>query len=134
MKAFITLIKTFYNYLLVGVLNTLLCFFIMYLGATAGLGYLAYTAMGYSISILFSFFMNLRYTFDAKGHTLKRLSVFLLINFTNLMLVEMIEHVLIESIGLDHLLAIFSAMIWYILSGFLLNNYIVYRRPIETIA
>ena len=129
MKTLIALTNKFHAYLIVGVMNTLLCFMVMYLGALLGLNYLEYTGLGYVIAILFSFFMNLRYTFQVEGNTLRRLILFLCINLINLLLVELIEHVLIESVELNKLFAIFTGMGWYIFSGFLLNNFLVYRQP-----
>lgn len=130
MKAFIALINPFRSYLIVGIMNTLLCLMIMYCGARLGLNYLAYTGLGYVIAILFSFFMNLRYTFRVEGHTLRRLFLFLCINVVNLLLVELIEHVLIETVALNKLAAIFIGMSWYIFSGFVLNSVLVYRQPV----
>jgi putative flippase GtrA len=124
-------IETLYSYLIVGLMNTTICFMAMYLGALSGLDYLSYTALGYIIAILFSFFMNLRYTFRVKGDTLKRLVLFIGFNLINLLFVEIIEHVLIESFALNKILAILCGMGWYIVVGFLLNSFFVYRKTLE---
>lgn len=133
MAALIPLIEKFGYYLIVGLANTTTCIIIMYLGALWGLNYLIYTALGYFIAILFSFFMNLHYTFRAEGDILKRLSLFFFVSLTNLLLVEIIEFTLVESFSMAKPLAIFLGMSWYTLSGFLINNFVVYKHQTETI-
>ncbi len=116
------------RYLLVGLTNTTVCFVVMSIFAMMGFHYLMYTAMGYVVAILYSFFMNLHFTFRVEGQILKRLSLFFCINFTNLGIVEVIEYVLIDKLEWNHYLSIILAMGWYVVSGFLINNYLVYRR------
>ncbi|MDP3561162.1 MAG: GtrA family protein [Legionellaceae bacterium] len=122
---------TFVRYLLVGMTNTTVCFVTMYLAALAGLHYLAYTAVGYLVAILYSFFMNLRFTFRVEGQILKRLSLFFCINLSNLVLVELIEYIMIDIWGVNRLLSILTAMTWYVVTGFLINSYLVYSRKIQ---
>ncbi len=136
MNRLITAIKSlkdrykFARYLFVGATNTLLCMTVMYLGAVMGLGYLTYTAMGYLIGIISSFFMNLHFTFRVEGQIAKRLILFFAINFTNLLIVELIEYVLIDYLLMKHLPAILSGMLWYMSTGYLMNNFLVYREKI----
>lgn len=122
---------TFVRYLLVGMTNTTVCFVTMYLAALAGLHYLAYTAVGYLVAILYSFFMNLRFTFRVEGQILKRLSLFFCINLSNLVLVELIEYTMIDIWGFNRLFSILTAMTWYVVTGFLINSYLVYSRKIQ---
>lgn len=125
------LTNKFLRYLLTGTANTLVCFTMMYLGASLGLDYLKYTVLGYLVATIFSFFMNLHYTFRVEGQMLKRLSLFFLVSFVNLLLVEIIEFTLIESFSLNHLFAIFCGMCWYLLAGFILNNKLVYCKNLQ---
>lgn len=118
----------FFCYLLIGASNTAICLVLMYVGARLGLGYLEYTVLGYLVTIVFSFFMNLHFTFKVEGELLKRFSLYFLVSFINLMLVELIEFTLIESYDANHLFAIFCGMSWYLLAGFTLNNMLVYRK------
>ncbi|MDP3706447.1 MAG: GtrA family protein [Legionellaceae bacterium] len=122
---------TFVRYLMVGITNTTVCFSIMYLGALSGLHYLSYTALGYLVAILYSFFMNLYFTFRVEGQILKRLTLFFAINLTNLGLVEIIEYIMIDKFNLNRLFSILSAMTWYVITGFLINSYLVYSRRIK---
>lgn len=115
------------RYGLVGVSNASVCSGTMFLGALLGLNYLQYTVFGYSVAILYSFFMNLRFTFRVSGHIKTRLLMFLGINFMNLAVVEWIEYTMIEHYKMNHLLSIVCAMIYYSLMGFTLSTLLVYR-------
>lgn len=128
MIAFLALIDKFKRYLLVGAFNTLLCFLLMYAGSALGLGYLVYTAMGYLTTIVLSFFMNLRFTFKVRDRAGMRLLGFMAVSLTNLAIVEGIEYTLIESFGVMRPIAIVIGMGWYVSTGFLMNNFVVYRR------
>lgn len=119
------------RYLLVGLTNTTVCFSFMYLGFLAGLHYLEYTVLGYFVSILYSFYMNLRFTFRVTGNITKRLIFFFVINLTNLAIVEVIEYVMIDMYKLNHLFSIICAMLWYSLVGFTINTLWVYRNSMD---
>jgi putative flippase GtrA len=121
---------TFVRYLMVGCTNTAVCFSAMYVGYLLGLHYLSYTAFGYVVAITYSFFMNLRFTFKVEGKILQRLLLFFIINFTNLGIVEIIEYVLIDKFYLNRIFSILCAMSWYVVSGFLINSYLVYSKKI----
>src|SRR3990167_6629958 len=120
----------FVRYLLVGCTNTTVCFTAMYISSLMGFHYLAYTAIGYLVAIIYSFFMNLRFTFRVEGQIAKRLSLFFLINFTNLGIVEVIEYIMIDIFSLNRLFYILCAMTWYVVTGFLINNYLVYSKKL----
>ncbi|HVT61892.1 MAG TPA: GtrA family protein [Legionellaceae bacterium] len=135
-------LKNFWNYLttsqhlrivryfMVGFTNMTVCLLFMYLGSVAGLHYLEYTVLGYFISILYSFYMNLRFTFRVSGNITKRLILFFVINFTNLGIVEGIEYVMIDIYQYNHLFSIICAMLWYSIAGFAMNSLLVYRNKI----
>lgn len=127
MTALTRLIDRFSSYLAVGLLNTLICFLLMYLGHVCGLNYLYYTALGYLLTIVLSFFMNLRYTFPVEGMLLKRVFLFTSIALVNLFLVECIEYTLIETFHYNKLFAILCGMSWNVVAGFLASNCLVYR-------
>ena len=127
MITLLALIDKFRRYLMVGSLNTVLCFLVMYAGSSLGLGYLVYTAIGYLTTILFSFFMNLHYTFKIRDRAGIRLIGFVTVCLTNLFIVELIEYTLIELFSITRWLAILIGMGWYVSTGFLVNNFVVYR-------
>lgn len=116
------------RYLMVGFSNMLVCFAFMYIGSLLGLHYLEYTVMGYVISILFSFYMNLHFTFRVSGNIMRRMIWFFLISFTNLGVVELIEYEMIGVYHFNHLFSIFCAMFCYAAAGFTINALWVYRH------
>lgn len=116
------------RYLMVGLTNMTVCFLFMFIGASLGLHYLQYTVMGYGVSILYSFYMNLRFTFRVSGNITKRLVLFFMINFTNLGIVELIEYEMITVHHYNHFFSIICAMLWYSIAGFTINALLVYRR------
>ncbi len=118
----------FVRYLMVGTTNMTVCVTFMYIGSALGLNYLEYTVLGYLIAILYSFYMNLRFTFRVSGNITKRLLAFFAINFFNLGIVELIEYVMISVYHLNPVFAIICAMLWYSLAGFAINALWVYRR------
>lgn len=121
---------TFVRYMLVGLTNTSVCFITMYIAYLFGFHYLSYTAIGYLVAIFYSFFMNLRFTFRVQGKILQRLSLFFIINLSNLGIVELIEYLMIDIFHLNRIFSILTAMTWYVITGFLMNNYLVYKRKI----
>jgi len=124
----------FVRYLMVGATNMTVCFTFMYIGSALGLHYLEYTVLGYVIAIVYSFYMNLRFTFRVSGNITKRLISFFAINLTNLGIVELIEYMMISVYHLNPLFSIICAMFWYSLAGFTINALWVYRtdpKPIR---
>ena len=116
------------RYLMVGLTNMSVCFTFMYIGAALGLHYLQYTVLGYGVAIVYSFYMNLKFTFRVSGNITKRLILFFLINFSNLGIVELIEYEMISVYHFNHYFAIFCAMLWYSAAGFTIHALLVYRR------
>ena len=116
------------RYGVVGVVNLCICFSLMYLGHCWGLGYLIYTAIAYSVTIVLSFFMNLVFTFRVKGRVLKRLGTFIVFSGSNLAMVELIEYVLIEKLQIIPWIAILFAMSCYTSVGFWVNGRWIYRH------
>ncbi len=118
--------KQFFRFISVGVFNFLLCISLMALLHRLGVNYILYTAIGYGAAICASFFLNLKFTFAVDGKIKKRLIAFVTISLMNLLIVELIEIVMIETLSFKHLIAILTGMSWYTLSGFFLNKYFVY--------
>jgi putative flippase GtrA len=121
-------LKHFLKYLSVGFANTALCFGIMYLGFLYQLNYVEYTALGYLVAMTFSFFMNLIVTFEVEGKLLQRLSLFFIVNFINLALVEILEYCMVELLLFKPPIAVFCGMVWYVIVGFLINSRFVYAK------
>ena len=114
------------TYLMVGFVNFMVCVLTMRLLASYHVHYLLYTAAGYGLAICCSFFLNLKFTFKASEFTQQRLLKFILINVSNLLIVGMIEHALIEQLHIRELYAVIWGMIWYTGSGYIANKFFVY--------
>jgi len=121
-------LRLFLRYSLIGTMNTLVCFCLMAMGDYLGLHYLVFTAVAYGFTIFMSFFLNLLFTFRVSGSVVYRLILFLALNGSNVFLVEGIEYSLIEWTHIHQWLAIITGMIWYVITGFIMNRYIVYRK------
>lgn len=119
------------RYGIVGLTNAGVCVTFMYLGYLAGLHYLEYTILGYFISILFSFYMNLRFTFRVSGNIKKRLVLFFVISLSNLAMVEMIEYIMIDIYKFQPMVAIICGILWYAVIGFIINTLWIYRHSMD---
>lgn len=127
MTPFSTAIRPFLSYCTIGFFNTTLSFVLMFLGAQLGLHYTVYSAIGYFISFIFSYFMNSYFTFHQQAFLLKRLVLFFLCNSLILLFVELFQYYLIEYFQLEHYFALFLGLCTFTLLGFPINRYIVYR-------
>tara|TARA_B110000879_G_C11084760_1_gene476375 strand:- start:263 stop:634 length:372 start_codon:yes stop_codon:yes gene_type:complete len=120
----------FYRYLCVGSINFLICVLSMWLLSSIGVHYVLYTALGYSLAISCSFFLNLKFTFKNSHFTKTRFFKFISISGCNLLLVELIQMILIQYFSARELYAIVIGMIWYTLSGFVVNKFYVYHSAL----
>jgi putative flippase GtrA len=124
-KEIITMIK----YGSVGVMNTAVFSGITYLVSLTGVHYSIYTAIGYIISILFSFYMNNRFTFRENGGEIKRLLFkFLCVTVSLMLIVQLIQYIFIDVIGTMEIIGIIAGMLFYTVTGYLLNRNFVFRR------
>ena len=115
-------------YLCVGAINFLVCISTMWILSTIGVNYIIFTAIGYGLAICCSFILNLKFTFKAGQFTKERFFKFLCLNCSNLILVEIIQIVLIGHFKVQEFYAISSGMVWYTLSGYVANKFIVYKK------
>mgnify|MGYP001122041049 CR=1 FL=1 len=120
------------TYLSVGLINFLVCIIAMRLLASLHIHYAIYTAVGYSLAIFCSFFLNLKFTFHNSEFTIERFFKFSSISFINLALVEAIQYFLIEIIRTPKLVALIIGMSWYTITGFLINKFYVYKNNYNT--
>ena len=95
-----TELLTMVKYGLVGVANTAVFSLVTYLVSLTGVHYSIYTAIGYIVAILFSFYMNNRFTFKGtKGDVKVMLAKFLGVTLSLMLLVQVIQYVFIDVIG-----------------------------------
>ena len=129
-KEMITMIK----YGSVGVMNTAVFSGITYLVSLTGVHYSIYTAVGYVVSILFSFFMNNRFTFKENGGDIKRLlAKFLVVTLSLMLMVQLIQYLFIDVMGTKEIIGIIAGMLFYTVSGYILNrNFVFKKKEVET--
>jgi putative flippase GtrA len=117
----------FIKYGLVGVLNTLI-FTVSAFSFSFIFNYTVYTTISYSLAILFSFFMNKKYTFESAGNFKIYIINFFAVNVSLLIIVQILQIYLIEKVLLRELFAIMACMCVYTFSGFLLNKFFVFKK------
>lgn len=125
------LISKFSRYFMVGIVNTIICSIVMFVGDKLNVHYLLYTALGYMVAMICSFFLNLRFTFQMDGNIWLRIGLFCCISLINLMGVEWLEFQLIEHYFLPPVFAIASGMVCYMLMGFFMHRTFTYSRQLS---
>jgi putative flippase GtrA len=124
-----TELLTMVKYGLVGVANTAVFSLVTYLVSLTGVHYSIYTAIGYIVTILFSFYMNNRFTFKGtKGDVKVMLAKFLGVTLSLMLLVQVIQYVFIDVIGTMEIIGIIVGMLFYTGTGYLLNRNFVFKN------
>jgi putative flippase GtrA len=124
-----TELLTMVKYGLVGVANTAVFSLVTYLVSLTGVHYSIYTAIGYIVAILFSFYMNNRFTFKGtKGDVKVMLAKFLGVTLSLMLLVQVIQYVFIDVIGTMDIIGIIVGMLFYTGTGYLLNRNFVFKN------
>jgi putative flippase GtrA len=124
-----TELLTMVKYGLVGVANTAIFSLVTYLVSLTGVHYSIYTAIGYIVAILFSFYMNNRFTFKGtKGDVKVMLAKFLGVTLSLMLLVQVIQYVFIDIIGTMEIIGIIVGMLFYTGTGYLLNRNFVFKN------
>ena len=117
----------FIKYGLVGFMNTLIFAISAFLFSFI-FNYTVYTTIAYSIGILSSFYMNKKYTFESTGNFKIYIVKFFTINVSLLVIVQIFQIYLIETVLLRELFAIIACMCIYTSIGFLLNKFFVFKK------
>ena len=120
--------KTFYKYLIVGVINTIVgygvIFSLMYLGTSPEIS----NVIGYAVGICVSYVLNKTYTFKSKAHPKKEFPKFV----ASLLLAYGLNFLtLVICIRVIHINAYVSQIISgavYTVSGFLFTKYFAFRE------
>ncbi len=127
-RELVTMIK----YGSVGVMNTAVFSGITFLASLTGVHYSIYTAIGYIISILFSFYMNNRFTFKENGGEIKSLLLkFLGVTLSLMLLVQLIQYLFIDVLGTIEIIGIIAGMLFYTVTGYVLNRNFVFKSKIK---
>jgi putative flippase GtrA len=81
------------------------------------------------VAILFSFYMNNRFTFKGtKGDVKVMLAKFLGVTLSLMLLVQVIQYVFIDVIGTMEIIGIIVGMLFYTGTGYLLNRNFVFKN------
>ena len=116
----------FIRYNLVGIVNTIIGFSIIFSLMFMGVSPVLSNLMGYAIGSVVSFYLNSRYTFKStkttKAQVVKFFTILLLSYFLNLLTLQW----LLELIN-PYLAQFFSAVV-YTVSSFLLVKFIVFKE------
>lgn len=134
------LTKTFLRYLMVGVINTLIGYGIILIGLNiVHLGYNSATAVGYTIGLICSFFLNRKFTFrnqQAISQTWWRFLLVVLIAYGIAwwggrtgaqLLLATTHHTAVSQQQFDNLAALINLGIYTVI-GFLGNNFFAFRQ------
>ncbi|HHT95049.1 MAG TPA: GtrA family protein [Clostridia bacterium] len=117
-----------FKYGIVGIVNTGLTTGIFFLLSHLGLKYYVYTVIGYIVGILTSFFLNRKYTFKKDNENITRqIILFFVISACLLGLVQLIQYLLIDVLSLKEWLGVGIGMVFYTVTGFLLNRNVVFK-------
>ena len=117
----------FVKYGLVGVLNTAIFGALCWIGAQRGWHYVAYTALAYTVAILFSYTANYRFTFKTTRLPKHSFLRFILVCFSLVAVSEGLQLLQIEIFHIPEAYAIILTMILYTLTGFCINKYWVFN-------
>ena len=124
-----TEIGTMFRYGFVGLLNTGVFSLTAYLLSRKELHYAVYTALAYTVAIVFSFLINTFFTFRKSGSPmLVMFGKFILVTISLLILVQGIQAGLIEIMNTKELPAIIVGMLFYTGVGYTLNRLWVFRK------
>lgn len=99
----------------------------MILLAKTGMHYAIYSAAGYGVAFVSSYLLNALFTFRSSPVSSGGFALFLAINGTLLVVVELVQAGLIELVRLPEVVGIIAGAVAYTLTGFVLNRYLVFR-------
>ncbi len=134
-KKILSELFTMLRYGTVGLLNTGIFSLSAWLLHRIGWPYPAYTALSYTIAIIFSFFMNYIFTFrkyinQSSNHRLFMRPMFLkflLVSLSLLGCVQLIQLVLIEKLNIPELAGVIAGMVFYTGLGYIINRLWVFK-------
>lgn len=119
---------TMFRYGLVGLANTGVFALTAWLLSMTGWHYAAYTALAYTIAILFSFTMNTIFTFRKSGQPLLPMFLrFILVTLILMGLVQLIQLALIEKLAWPELVGVIGGMVFYTGVGYIVNRLWVFK-------
>ena len=118
--------KEFLTYNAVGIANTVLGFSIVFLLMFSGVSPIKSNVIGYTIGSILSYYLNSRYTFDAKNYNTKQVIKFFIV----LLVAYFLNYLTLQWMlgGANPYLAQLVSAIVYTLSSFLLMRSFVFTH------
>ncbi len=116
------------QYCCIGGFNTVVTAAIMALLAHFGVGYIAYTFVGYLVGFVISYAANSLITFQIGSLSIHAFARFLIVNVGLLACIQILQYGLIEVFGFRELYVVMTCMGIYTIVGFLLNRRFVFVR------
>lgn len=122
-------ISVAFRYALIGVLNTVIGYFVFWLMLVAfHLSPSISNALGYAVALTVAFYLNRSYVFDVKVYAISHYVKFVASFFGAFGLNQLVLWWLVYSEGWQPEFAQIAAMICYTVVFYLLNRFFVYRQ------
>lgn len=123
-------VLTFVRFSASGVSTTALFALMVWFFSRLGWSYPLYTAVVYTITIIFNFLMHSLFTFKMTPSKILRGGVvfrFLVVTLTLTGLVQLIQWLVIDRFGVPELVGVAAGMLFYVSCSFLLHRFWVFR-------
>jgi putative flippase GtrA len=123
---------TAFRYGLVGLANTAFSTALMLVLSCIGFPYILYTAIAYVAGMFLSFILNYHITFRCAGVQVARRALkFALVSLSLLGMVQLLQFLLIEKVGIPEPVGVIAGMCFYTGSGYLINRLWVFSSSPE---
>lgn len=119
------MIKQFLSYNIVGIVNTLAGFSIIYGLMLLGVSPVKSNAIGYGIGAILSYFLNKKYTFKVETYDTMQVVKFFMVLGVSYLVNLIVLYALLDTI--NAYIAQFIAAMLYTLSAFILFKYVVFN-------
>ncbi len=117
----------FIRYLIVGVINTIIGYGVIFILMTIHVMPEIANIIGYMIGIIVSYILNKLYTFKTKNKSKKEFLTFILCMICSYMINLIILIILYRYCGIDKYIATIIAGIFYTLSGYIFSKYFAFK-------
>jgi len=119
----------FVKYNLVGIINTIVGFSIIFALMFFGISPVNSNLTGYTIGSVLSFYLNSRYTFNSTENSRSQIILFFMVLFFSYLLNLLVLQLLLDFVN-PYIAQFFSAVV-YTLSSFLLMKFFVFKEKVK---
>lgn len=124
--------KEVINYLIFGVLTTLVSVVSYKLFTLIGINYLISNLLSWIISVTFAYFTNRKYVFESKSNNyLKELILFFSSRITSLLIEMALMFILVDLIKVDDFIAKILCQVVVIVINYILSKLVVFKKTIS---